>query len=173
MKRIVTTAVFAVAFTLAACGSDGGGGGDGDGDGESGGGSGGGSGTELSDSQEAAAESAVESAAEDGITLERSCVDEVAAQLSEEDAVLAAADSDAELSTEGEALSTELIQCASDENLVEFFIGNLNDSGGSFDEDCLREQLGALDLRGLIASSAEDEDPPADFVTAIESCVSG
>ncbi len=155
MKRIVTTAAFAAALAVTACGSDSD------------------SGPELSDSQEAAAESAVESAAEDGVTLDRSCVNDVAAQLSEADAALAAQSGDAELSPEGEALTLGLLQCASDEDLVEFFISNLRDSGGTFDEDCLREELGAIDLQALIVSSAQDEDPPAEFVTAVESCVAG
>ncbi len=155
MKRTITIAAIALGVTLTACGSDGD------------------SGADLTEAQQAAAQAAVDSAAEDGLTLDRSCVDGVAAQLSEEDAALAAEDGDQLLSDAGEALSIELISCADQDDLVDFFITNLSESGGTFDEDCLRDELGSLDLVDLIVSSGQDEEPPADFVAAVEQCVSG
>jgi len=155
LKRTHTIAGVATALLLAACGSDGDGG-----DGESG----------LDGPQADAARAAVESAAADGIELDQACVDEIASQLSDEDAALAAADGDAELSPEGEALSIQLIDCADDGQLVDFFITNLTDGGVPFDEDCAREQLQQLDLKALIATTADGGDPPPAFVEALTPC---
>jgi len=126
--------------------------------------------SELSDVQADAVDAAIESAADDGIELERSCVEEVAAQLSDEDAALAATDGDATLSAEGEALSLDLINCADDEQLVDFFVTNLEQSGTPFDEDCAREELQDLDLKALIATTGDGGDPPPEFVEALTRC---
>jgi hypothetical protein len=154
MKR--TSAIVAIlVLGLAACGSDGDGGSD------------------LTDDQAAAAASAIDEAEAGGIELDEACVDEVAAQLSDEDAAKVAASGpgeDAELSPEGEALSLELLSCADDEALVDLFISQMNESGQAFDEDCARENLEGLDVADLAAAS-EGGDAPEELIAALMECV--
>jgi hypothetical protein len=154
MKRTIVIAVV-VTLGLAACGSDGGGGSD------------------LSDAQAAAAANAIEEAEAGGIELDEACVNEVAAQLSDEDAAKAAAagpGENAELSPEGEALALELLGCADEEALIDLFISGMNESGEAFDEDCAREKLEGLDIADLAAAS-EGGDPPEEFFAALMECV--
>ena len=113
MRRTLTIAALAAGLMLTACGSDGD------------------SGSDLSESQAAAAQSAIDGAAEDGLTLDESCVNDIAAQLSDEDAELAAGEDDAELSPEGEALTVSLLTCADEDALVDVFIQGLSESGPS------------------------------------------
>jgi hypothetical protein len=154
MKR--TSAIVAIlVLGLAACGSDGDGGSD------------------LTDDQAAAAASAMDEAEASGIDLDEDCVNEVAAQLSDEDAAKAASAApgeDAELSPEGEALGLELLGCADDDALVDLFISQMNESGQAFDEDCAREQLEGLDVADLAAAS-EGGNPPEELVAALMECV--
>ena len=153
MKR--TSAIVAIlVLGLAACGSDGGG-------------------SDLTDDQAAAAAAAMDEAEAGGIELDEECVDEVAAQLSDEDAAKAAAaepGEDAELSPEGEALGLELLGCADNDALVDLFISQMNESGQAFDEDCAREQLEGLDVADLAAAS-EGGNPPEELVAALMECV--
>ena len=154
MKR--TSAIVAIlVLGLAACGSDGDGGSD------------------LTDDQAAAAAAAMDEAEAGGIELDEECVDEVAAQLSDEDAAKAAAaepGEDAELSPEGEALGLELLGCADNDALVDLFISQMNESGQAFDEDCAREKLEGLDVADL-AATTEGGDPPEEFIAAFMECV--
>jgi hypothetical protein len=154
MKRTIVIAAVAT-LGLAACGSDGGGG------------------SGLSDDQAAAASSAIEEAASGGVELDEDCVNEVAEQLSDEDAAKAAAaepGEEAELSAAGEALGLELLNCADEEGLIDLFIAGMNESGEAFDEDCAREKLEGLDVAALAAAS-EGGDPPADLIAALMECM--
>ena len=154
MRRIFTMAAVTAGLVLAACGSDDGG--------------------SISGPQADAARAAIDSAAEDGLTLDEDCVNDVASQLSDEDAELAAAagGGDAELSPEGEALTIELVSCADPDELIESILGSMSDGGAVFDEDCAREALQDLDLTALVSSASGDE-PPADFVNALTPCFEG
>jgi hypothetical protein len=122
----------------------------------------------ISGPQADAAQAAIGSAAEGGVTLDEDCVNDVAAQLSDEDAELAAADGDAELSPEGEALTVQLIACADTDELIDSIIGALSDGGAPFDEACAREALADIDLTVLAAASGDE--PPAEFVDALTPC---
>jgi hypothetical protein len=153
MRRTFTIAAITAALALTACGSDDSSGGD------------------LSGPQADAAQAAIDSAAEGGITLDRDCVNEVAAQLSDEDAELAAAGDDAELSPEGEALTVQLVGCADQDELVDAIIGSFGDVGAGFDEDCARDALKELDLTALVAASGDE--PPAELVDALTPCFGG
>jgi hypothetical protein len=153
MKRTAIAIAIAAATVLTACGSDD-------------------SSSSISGPQADAAQAAIDSAAEEGITLDEDCVNDVAAQLSDADAELAAAGGDAELSPEGEALTVELVACADPDELIDSIIGNLGADGTSFDEGCVREALQGLDLSALVAAGEGDE-PPAEFVEALIPCFEG
>jgi hypothetical protein len=152
MRTSVTIIVAVAGLTLGACGSSD-------------------DGSDLSDAQAAAAQSVIDAAAEDGVTLDEACVEEIAAQLSEEDAELAAQDGDAELSAAGNALGEQLLECASDEEIIDLFIASIGDE--NIDADCAREALGEFDMRELMQSAAADGDPPAELIQALVPCLSG
>jgi hypothetical protein len=151
MRRTLTIAAIAAGLALTACGSDDGGSG-------------------ISGPQADAAQAAIDSAAEEGLTLDEDCVNEVAAQLSDEDAEKAAADGDAELSPEGEALTVQLISCADQGEVIDSIIGAMTDGGAVIDEDCAREALEGLDLGTLTPNG---DEPPAEFVEALTPCFGG
>lgn len=153
MKRTAIALALAAATALTACGSDD-------------------SSSSISGPQADAAQAAIDSAAEEGVTLDEDCVNDVAAQLSDADAELAAADGDAELSPEGEALTVQLVACADPDELIDVIIGSMGDDGAMFDEDCTREALRGLDLSTLMAAGDGDE-PPAEFVAALTPCFEG
>jgi hypothetical protein len=151
MRRPFAIAAIAAGLMLAGCGSD--------------------DGAAVSGPQADAAQAAIDGAAEEGLELDEDCVNEVAAQLSDEDAEKAAADGDAELSPEGEALTAQLISCADADELIDGIIGAMNDSGAMIDEDCAREALEGIDLGSLV--SAGGDEPPAEFVEALTPCFGG
>ncbi len=124
--------------------------------------------TAISGIQADAAQAAVDSAAEQGIAVDRDCVNDVAAQLSDEDAALAAADGDADLSPQGEELSTQLIACADQDELIDSIVAEMGDG---VDQDCARDALKALDLTTVLAASGDE--PPAAFVEALTPCFGG
>ena len=150
MKRTIMIVTLAAATALAACGSD--------------------DSSSISGPQADAAQSAIDSAAEGGVTLDSDCVNEVATQLSDADAELAAADGDAELSPEGEALTIQLIACADPDELIDGIIDAMGDDD-TLDKDCARDALKDLDLTSLMASSGDE--PPAEFVAALTPCFQG
>lgn len=152
MRRTLTIAAFTAGLVLSACGSDGD------------------SGPDLSEAQAAAAQSAIDGAAEDGIVLDESCVNDIAAQLSEEDAELAAAEGDDALSPEGEALTVSLLTCADEDELVDVFIQGLSESGPTLDEDCAREALESFDVVEVLTAAGEGSEPPQDFIEALTPC---
>ncbi len=150
MKRTVMIVALAAATALTACGSD--------------------DSTSLSGPQADAAQSAIDSAEEDGLTLDEDCVNELAAQLSDEDAALAAEDGDADLSPAGEALTIQLVSCADPDELVDSLIEAM---GAGFDEACARDALEGLDLTELVTASGDGDEPPAEFVEALTPCFGG
>lgn len=121
--------------------------------------------TEPSDSdgpdgvQGEAAGAFIDAATESGITPDEDCVNELAAQLSDEDAqaiVDAQAAGSPELSAEGTALTAQLPTCVSNDDLLEAYITQLKATGQEFDEECVREGLEGVDFAELVA--AEDGD---------------
>lgn len=153
MKRSLAAIGIAI-VTLAACG------GDDDGSG-------------LTSAQSDAAAAAMRDAEASGIELDESCVNEVAAKLTEEDAAkIVAADPDdvADLSPEGEVLGAELLRCVDQDALIGLYIDGLQQSGQSFDEACLRENLADIDVAEFAAASVGDE-PPAELVAATMECL--
>jgi len=152
MRRTLTIAALTAGLALTACGSDGD------------------SGSDLSEAQAAAAQSAIDGAAEDGIALDESCVNDIAAQLSDEDAELAAAEGDDELSPEGEALTVSLLTCADEDALVDLFIQGMSESGPTLDEDCAREEIQDFDVVEILTAAGEGSDPPQDFIEALTPC---
>ncbi len=139
-----------VGLALAGCGSDG----------DSGGGG----------PQAAAAAATIQSASEAGLTLDEGCVNDLAAQLSDADAEAIAADGDAEISAEGQALGAELLGCADADALVDVFIAGMNESGQPVDEDCARDKLEGVDIPDLVAAT-QGGDMPSDLVAALVECV--
>ena len=152
MRRTLTIAALTAGLALNACGSDGD------------------SGSDLSEAQAAAAQSAIDGAAEDGITLDESCVNDIAAQLSDEDAELAAAEGDDALSPEGEALTVSLLTCADEDALIDLFIQGMSESGPTLDEDCARDELERFDVVDVLTAAGEGSDPPQDFIDALTPC---
>lgn len=119
-----------------------------------------------------AADAAMVAAAQEGFTLDEGCVNDIAAQLSDEDAqaiVDAGPDGDADISAEGEALSLELLSCVDSSALVDQFIEGMSESGEDFDEACVRERLEDFDIAELVAEGGEA--PPTDLVQAMIECI--
>jgi hypothetical protein len=117
-----------------------------------------------------AARLAVEAAAVEGLELDGACVDEFAAQLTDDDAralVDAGIDGDPVLSAEGNELTAKLLTCVDEEALVDLFVDGLEQSGEAFDEACVRENLDSVDLS---AALGEDETP-RDLLSAVVGCV--
>jgi len=148
MKRTAMIITLVAATALTACGSD--------------------DSTAVSGIQADAAQAAVDSAAEQGLTLDRTCVDDVAVQLSDEDAAIAAADGDADLSPEGEELSLQLLACADQDELIDSIVTGMGDG---VDQECARDALKALDLTTVLAASGDE--PPAEFAEALAPCFGG
>jgi len=148
MKRTAMIIALVAATALTACGSD--------------------DSTAISGIQADAAKAAVDSAAEEGVTLDRDCVDDVAVQLSDEDAALAAAEGDADLSPEGEELSLQLLACADQDQLIDSIVAGMGDG---VDQECARDALKALDLTTVLAASGDE--PPAELTEALTPCFGG
>lgn len=125
-------------------------------------------GPELSSDQATAAQSVIDAAAEDGVTLDEDCVRDVAAQLSDADAALAAEDDTAVLSPEGEALGVQLLDCADEDAIVDLFLAEIGAEG--VDEDCAREALADFDVAEILRNAGEDSEPPDGFIEALEPC---
>jgi hypothetical protein len=132
-----------------------------------------GDGGSASGPQAEVADAAIASAKEDGIDLDPDCVNELASQLSDEDAqaiVDAGPDGDAELSDEGTAIGTQLLGCAGNDQIIDALIVELEKSGQEFDEDCVRDGLQDLDLAELAAGAAGEGGTPEEVINAVFSC---
>lgn len=152
MMKTLTMGLALTAMSLAGCGSDSDGG-------------------AASGPQADAAAAALESAEESGVSLDEDCVNDLAAQLSDDDAekIVDAGDGDADLSAEGEELTKQLVGCADEDALADLFIDTLSDSGQPVDEDCVREKLQDLDIAEVVTASGSGE-PPEELVTALFDC---
>lgn len=148
MRTSVVIFTSVITLVLAGCGDDGG--------------------PELSSDQAAAAQIVIDSAAEDGVTLDENCVEEVAAQLSDADAALAAEDDTAVLSPEGEALGLQLLDCADEDAIVDLFLAEIGAEG--VDEECARDALADFDVAEILRNAGEDTAPPEGFIEALEPC---
>ena len=149
-RRIAALAVGGL--LLAACGSDSGG---------------------PSGAQGEAADAAIAAADEEGFALDEGCVNDLAGQLSDDDAqaiVDAGPDGDAALSPEGEDLSLQLLTCVDGDELVDQFIEGMNESGQAFDEACARERLDDFDIAALVAAG-EGAEPPDDLIQVMIDCI--
>ena len=116
-----------------------------------------------------AAQQAIDRGKEAGLELEESCVQDLAKQLSDDDAqaiVDEGADGDPTLSDEGEALTDSLLDCVDKDALIDFFIDDITQSVDNIDTDCLRTKLEALDL----STALEADDPPHELVSAVTDC---
>lgn len=92
-----------------------------------------------------------------GIELDRRCVDEIMAEMSDADARLildAGPDGDPAISPEGEALGDEIISCIDTDSLVDSIVADLGDE--NIDVDCLRNELKALDPEALVSGDLPD-----------------
>lgn len=152
-SRVVTPVALAIGLALtSACGGDDGGG--------------------LTDDQATAVDQLLESAAADDIDVDRSCVEDLAAGLSDEDAaaiVAAGPDGDPELSADGEALTARLFGCVDIDSLADSVIDELTASGTPVDEDCVRDALRDLDPEALAASG--DDAASQELFGALMACV--
>ena len=155
MRRTLTIASIVAGLALSACGSDGD------------------SGPALSGSQEAAAQSVIDAAAEDGIELDEACVNELSAQLTDEDAEVAAAEGDGDLSPAGEALTVQLLSCADEDAIIDLFISELSQTGATLDEDCAREQIERFDVVEVLTAAGGNDEPPQEFIDALTTCFEG
>jgi len=148
MKKSIGATIAVVALTFAACGSD-------DGDSASG-------------VQGEAADAALAVAAEEDFELDEACVNDIASQLSDEDAqaIIDSGGDDADLSPEGEALSLDLLSCLDNDALVDQFIAGMTAEGQEVDEDCVRKNLEDFDLTEVVASA----EPSSEMVAALIEC---
>lgn len=125
------------------------------------------------DVQAQAADAAIASAKQDGIDLDADCVNELASQLSDEDAqaiVDAGGEGGAEVSDEGTAIGSQLLSCAGNEQIIEALIAEMKTSGQEFDEQCVRDGLKDIDLAGLVASAEGEGGTPEEVVNAVFGC---
>jgi hypothetical protein len=110
---------------------------------------------------------------EEGLAIDQSCAEDVAARLSDDDAaalVAAGVDGDPELTADGEALGMELFGCLDRDVFIDSLIEEIRASGATVDEGCFRDALSDLEMSDL-AESMDSDEPPADFMSAILGCV--
>ena len=126
-------------------------------------------GSGLTEDQQAAVDQLSGVEEDEGIVLDDDCVEETAAQLSDEDAAAiaeAGPDGDPELSAEGQALTLGLMSCVDTDALVDRFIEEMDAAGQDFDEDCVRDALEGIDFGALVAVTEGGGDIEADPDTA-------
>lgn len=107
-------------------------------------------------SQGEVADLLIESAAEEGLELDKGCVNDVADKLSDEDAekmVEAGVDGEADISPEAEALAFEMISCLDADSLVDSMIEEMGDE---VDADCMRDLLKDVDPAALATGNLPD-----------------
>ncbi|MEM9515501.1 MAG: hypothetical protein AAGA42_11655 [Actinomycetota bacterium] len=154
MRKSLAVAAIS-ALLLAACGDD---------DGDSGG-------SDLTADQQAAADAAMDTSAGGDLALDRECVENVAGQLSDEDAAAIAESGggNAELSEEGQNLTLELFNCVDFDAIADEFIAGLEEAGTPFDEECVREGLEDFDAADL-AAAGDGEGPPTELIGGLVDC---
>jgi len=150
MKKSIVACVAAGVLVFAACGSDS--------DGASG-------------AQGEVADEMIAAAAEEGVELDEECVNDVASQLSDEDAeaiVAAGPDGEADISDEGTAIGGQLMSCADQDEIIDVVIQQLESSGQEFDEACVREGLEGVDMASLAAG--DDSGMSDELIGAVVEC---
>ena len=172
MKKQLFTTIVAGVLVLAACGSDS--------SSDSADSSDSGNSVAVTEAVDApggaqgeAAAAAIASAKDQGIDLDENCVNELASQLSDEDAQAiadAGPDGNADVSDEGTAIGTQLLGCADNGQIVDAFIAELKTSGQEFDEQCVRDGLKDIDLAALAASEDGQSGTPEEVISAVYSC---
>ncbi|MCD9624478.1 hypothetical protein [Rhabdothermincola salaria] len=153
MRKLLFMAAAAALF-LGACSSDDGG-------------------ASLSDDQQEVVDMLNTAMEEEGLAMDQACAEDVASNLSDEDAaalVAAGVDGDPELSAEGEALGTEIFGCLDRDAFIDSMISEISDSGATVDEDCVRDALSDFEMSDL-AEALESDEPPDGFLDAILGCV--
>ena len=151
MKGLFAPIIAIAGLALAACGS---------------------SDNEASGAQAQAAQQTIDAAKDAGFDLDEGCVNDIASQLSDEDAeaiVAAGRAGDPDVSAEGSALASQLVNCISQEALLEEFIAGMKADGQPFDDACMRETLKKFDLAALAAQGA-NATPSNEMATAIAEC---
>jgi hypothetical protein len=152
MRKSLLSVVAGAALLFAACGSD----------------SGGASGVQAD-----AADVAIEAGEKEGIEIDEECAKDIASEYSDEDAaqvVEAGTDGSADLTSEGEAISTRLLGCAESDALIDKFIESMKEAGQPFDEQCFRDSVKDVDFADLVASGDRGAEPPAEVTEAITNC---
>lgn len=152
MKKSIGATIAVAALVLAACGSD----------------SDSGSGSGAGGVQGEAADAALALAADEDFNLDESCVNDIASQLTDDDAqaIVDSGGGDADLSAAGEALSLELLSCIDGDALVDQFIAGMTADGQNVDEECVRENLKGFDLAEVAATG----EPSTEMITALIEC---
>lgn len=92
-----------------------------------------------------------------GLVLDRSCVEDIAARLSDDDSkriIEAGPDRQPVLSDEGEALGTEIFGCVSTDSLVDSIIADMGDA--NVDVACMKDALKGLDTATLASGNLPD-----------------
>lgn len=87
----------------------------------------------------------VEVAEDEGLELDRDCVDEATAKLSDDDAqkiVDAGPEGNPDISEEGDAIGDEVFSCISMDSFIDSMVAEME--GEDVDTDCLREALESL-----------------------------
>ncbi|MCD9624477.1 hypothetical protein [Rhabdothermincola salaria] len=152
MRKFLVLAAAAALF-LGACGSDDGG-------------------ASLSDDQQEVVDALMASAEEEGFGIDESCVEDVAADLPDEDAAALAAtvEGDEEPPSELMGAVGDMFNCIDPDDFVDSIIEDIEASGGTVDADCLRDAFEDVDMGEFITALDSDEPPPA-FLEALTSCV--
>lgn len=129
----------------------------------------GGGNAELSADQQAVVDEMMSSAEMQEFGVDRGCVEQVAAKLSDADAALLAADPTAEVSEAADALSIELFGCIDSDDLADSYVAELEAAGTVFDEQCVRDAVAGFDPTG--GSDASVPDPRDELFDFISECV--
>jgi len=105
------------------------------------------------------------------VELDEECVNDIASQLSDEDAeaiVAAGPDGEADISDEGTAIGGQLMSCADQDEIIDVVIQPLQSSGQEFDEACVREGLEGVDMASLAAG--DDSGMSEELIGAVVEC---
>ena len=122
--------------------------------------------------QSEAAQQTIDAAKDAGFDLDEACVNDIASQLSNDDAqavVDAGPNGNPDVSAEGAALASQLASCLSQEDLLDELITGMEADGQAFDEACVRENLKDFDL-GALAAQGENVAPTDEMVAALSEC---
>jgi hypothetical protein len=150
MRTLIIPVAAVAALAFSACGGDDGG---------------------LSGDRQEAVDQLVSEAESAGVELDRSCIEEIAGDLSDEDAaaIVAAGPSGApELSAEGQAVTDRLFSCVDSDGLADMMIASLESSGVEVDADCVREAMADFDPAEL--AGAADGEMPDEVFEALFAC---